>query len=79
MRVVHPGALKHGIRPIDIWHAVRHPMRVFERDDGLRVYLGPGRSGELLEVITSRRKNGIEIAIHAMKMRPKYANLIPRE
>jgi hypothetical protein len=79
MRELHPAALKHGIRTADIKHAVRHALRVLEREEGLRVYLGPAHNGELLEVITSRRPDGFEIAIHAMKMRSKYATLLPRE
>jgi hypothetical protein len=79
MRELHPAALKHGIKAADIKHAVRHALRMLERDEGLRVYLGPARNGELLEVITSRRPDGSEIAIHAMKIRPKYVTLLPRE
>jgi len=79
MREFHPAALKHGIKAADIRHAVMHPLRALEREDGLRLYLGPARDGELLEVITRRRPDGVEIAIHAMRIRPKYANLLPRE
>lgn len=79
MREIHPAALKHGIEAADIKHAVRHALRVIEREEGSRVYVGPARNGELLEVITSRRPDGFEIAIHVMKMRPKYVTLLPRE
>lgn len=79
MRELHPAAFKHGIKAADIKHAVTHAVRVLERDEGLRVYLGPARNGEVLEVITSRRPDGFEIAIHAMKMRLKYVTLLPRE
>jgi hypothetical protein len=79
MRDVHPAALKHGIAAADIRHALRHPMRIFQMKEGKLLYLGAGRNGELLEVITGHRPDQSEIAIHAMKMRPKYANLLPRE
>jgi hypothetical protein len=79
MREFHPAAFKHGIEVADIRHAVTYPMRVLDKDDELRLYLGPARNGELLEVITSRRPDGVEIAVHAMKMRSKYETLLPRE
>jgi uncharacterized DUF497 family protein len=79
MREVHPEALKHGVTAADIKHAMTHPIRVLEEDDRRRVYLGPARNAELLEVITARRADGSEVAIHAMKMRRKYANLLSSE
>lgn len=48
-------------------------------NDGKYLYLGAARNGELLEVITGLRPDQTEVAIHAMKMRSKYANLLPRE
>lgn len=76
MREVHPAALKHGIAAADVRHALKHPVRVLEEDDWRRLYLGPARNAELLEVITARRSDGSEVAIHAMKLRRKYANLL---
>lgn len=72
-------ALKHGVAASDIRHAFRHAMRRLDMVDGKYLYLGAARNGELLEVITGRRPDQTEIAIHAMRMRPKYANLLPRE
>jgi hypothetical protein len=47
-------------------------------DDDLRLYLGPDRSGSLLEVIVLVRGSGrSELAIHAMSMRDKYRRLLP--
>ena len=79
MREIHPAAFKHGLAAADIRHALRNPMRVQEKDDRRRFYLGPARDGEILEVITALRPDQSEIAIHAMKMRAKYATLLPRE
>jgi hypothetical protein len=79
MREVHPAALKHGISVVDIRHALRHPMRRLDLQDGKYLYLGAARNGTLLEVITGRRPDQTEVAIHAMRMRSKYANLLPRE
>jgi len=79
MRRVHRAALKHGVSLPDIEHAMRHPMRVVPREDGARLYLGPARNAELLEVLTVLQPDESELAIHGMKMRPGYANLLPRE
>jgi uncharacterized DUF497 family protein len=79
MRDAHSAALKHGVAAADIKHALRHPLRVQEEDDRRRLYLGPARDGELLEVVTALRSDLSEVAIHAMTMRPRYANLLPRE
>ena len=61
----------------DIEHAVRHPLAIHDQDDDTRLYLGPARSADLLEVATIVRDDGSELAIHAMKMRPKYEQLLP--
>ena len=54
-------------------------MAIEDQDDDARLYLGPARSGELLEVVTIVRDDGSELAIHAMRMRPKYRKLLPGE
>ena len=52
-------------------------MAVDDQDDDTRLYLGPARNGELLEVVTVVRDDGSELAIHAMPMRTKYQRLLP--
>ncbi len=52
-------------------------MAIFDQDDDTRLYLGPSQSADLLEVVTIVRAVGPELAIHAMRMRPKYRRLIP--
>lgn len=79
MRVLHGTAFRHGVSTADVAHVMKHPIRVIVRDDGSLLYLGAGRNAELLEVITVLRSDQTELAIHAMKIRPKYANLLPRE
>lgn len=49
---------------------------IHDQDDDTRLYLGPARSAELLEVATIVRDDGSDLAIHAMKMRPKYEQLL---
>ena len=74
---VHPSARKHGIADEDITHAAANAMTIDQQDDDTRLYLGPARSGDILEVVTIVRADGPELAIHAMRMRPKYQRLLP--
>ena len=74
---VHPSARKHGIADEDIKHAAANAMTIDEQDDDTRLYLGPAHSADLLEVVTIVRVDGPELAIHAMRMRPKYQRLLP--
>ena len=74
---IHPSARKHGIADEDIEHAMRHPLAIDDQDDDTRLYLGPSRSADLLEVVTIVRDDGSELVIHAMRLRPKYRRLLP--
>src|SRR5215216_6144324 len=74
---IHPSARKHGIADEDIEHAMRHALAIDDQADDTRLYLGPSRSADLLEVATIVRDDGSEVVIHAMKMRPKYRRLLP--
>jgi len=47
-----------------------------KEDDGKVLYPGPDKAGNLLEVVTVRRDDATEIAIHAMKMRRMYEPLL---
>ena len=47
-------------------------MAIDYQPEDTRLYLGPSRSADLLEVFTVVRGGNPELAIHAMKMRPKY-------
>lgn len=51
-------------------------MAIEDQED-TRLYLGPARSADLLEVVTAVRPDKSELAIHAMKMRPRYQQLLP--
>jgi hypothetical protein len=74
---IHPAARKHGVADEDIQHAARHAMAIDDHDDDTRLYLGPAHDASLLEVVTIVRADASELAIHAMKMRPKYRRLLP--
>ena len=75
---VSPSASKHGVALDDIEHAARNAAASEDLDDDLRLYLGPARSGALLEVISVvRGDNRPELVIHAMAIRAKYRRLLP--
>jgi hypothetical protein len=76
---IHPSARKHGIADEDIEHAINNAMAIDDQDDDVRLYLGPARNADLLEVGTIIRSDGTELAIHAMGLRPKYQRLLPSE
>lgn len=69
-------ARKHEIAGEDIEHVVNHAMRIGDQEDDLRLYLGPARNADLIEVVVMR-DDRYEVAIHAMKMRPKYRQFLP--
>lgn len=79
MLEIHPSARKHGIADEDMRHAVSHAMSIDDQEDDLRLYLGPARSADLLEVVTVVRAGGVETAIHAMRMRTKYRAFLSKE
>jgi hypothetical protein len=58
---------------------MRHALAIDDQDDDTRLYLGPSRGADLLEVVTIVRDDGSELVIHAMKMRPKYRPLLPHD
>ena len=76
---IHPSARKHGIADEDIEHAIDNAVAIDDQEDDVRLYLGPARNADLLEVGTIIRTDGTELAIHAMRMRPKYRGLLPGE
>jgi hypothetical protein len=73
---IYESARKHGVSDDDILHAIDFALFAAEEDDGKVLYLGPDQSGNLLEVVTVRRDDATEIAIHAMKMRRMYESLL---
>ena len=79
MLEIHPSAREHGIADVDLEHAVTHAMAIDDIDDDTRLYLGPARNAALVEVLTIPTAEGSELAIHAMRMRPKYRHLLPED
>ncbi|MDA8071721.1 MAG: hypothetical protein M0Z82_09005 [Actinomycetota bacterium] len=63
-------ARKHGVRDLDIEHAVRNAIRVLNQGDR-DLYIGADRAGRLLEVVVLD-DDGQSVAIHAMSLRSKF-------
>jgi hypothetical protein len=76
---IHPSARRHGIADEDIEHAIKNAMAIDDQDDDTRLYLGPARNTEPLEIATIVLEDGSELVIHAMKMRQRYQRLLPGE
>jgi len=69
-------AYRHGISGADIEHAIEHALYAAEDGEDKCLYLGPERSGNLLEVVSVIRDDGTELIIHAMRMRRLYEPLL---
>jgi hypothetical protein len=54
-------------------------MSIDDQEDDLRLYLGPARNADLIEVVTVVHSSRLEVAIHAMKMRSKYRRFLSGE
>lgn len=63
---------KHGVARSDIEPAVEHALVAAEDEEGICLYLGPDRAGNVLEVVSVQRDDGSEVVIHAMRMRRMY-------
>jgi hypothetical protein len=72
-------AREHRIADEDIEYGVTHAMAIDDIDDDARLYLGPARNAALLEVVTLPTAEGRELAIHAMRMRPRYRRLLSEQ
>ena len=77
---IHKTALKHGVSTLDIHHATNHAIQTFqyfdEWDRKRILMIGPDRSGNILELIATVRSDQTARIFHAMKLRPKFQNLI---
>ncbi len=62
---------RHGIGHGDASHAFRNAISLWDLDDGVQMYVGPGWSGELLEVGVVRVADTV-VVIHAMHARARF-------
>jgi hypothetical protein len=78
---VHRSARRHGISDTDIITASTLYLVAFPIDDDddppLELRLGFDTAGRLLEVVVLLLDDDRELAIHAMKARPLYFDLLP--
>ena len=78
---IHVSARKHGIADEDISQAAEHALAAYaleQREDEPRrtLVLEPDRAGNLLELVVLELDDGRRLAIHAMRMRPAYRDLL---
>lgn len=77
---IHRSARRHGIDDAVISHALDHALIDLEPDaDPPKVLaIGPDRAGNLLEVIWLELADNVNLAIHAMPLRPTFYDLLPQ-
>ncbi len=77
---VHRSARKHGISDHDIHAAASDYLIAYTINDDQptrELRLGFDSRGRLLEIVVLLLDDGAELAIHAMKARPQYFDLLP--
>lgn len=80
---IHASARRHGIDGTDVEHAVSNAIVIVDLDrdsDPPKVLcIGPDRAGNLLEVIWIELADDRALAVHAMRLRPAFFELLPEE
>ena len=80
---IHRSASKHGASDDDVLHALSHEMVSVDLDPDANppkvLVIGPDSAGNLLEVIVLVLADDRMIAIHAMKLRRHFYQLLPGE
>jgi hypothetical protein len=78
---IHSSARRHGVEDVDLEHAVSNAMVIVDLDvdaDPPKVLcIGPDRAGNLLEIIWIELADERALAIHAMRLRPAFFDLLP--
>lgn len=69
--IIAPSAHKHGLKPEDILHAYRNPIRVWDLGDGFTMMIGPNRAAIIFEV-GSIEGDTVMVIVHAMVAREKF-------
>ena len=81
---IRTSARRHGIADPDIHHAIDNAAAAgfvvtnVDQLVGMR-YIGPDRTGRMLEVITVDDVADGDVALHATKLRRAYERYLPRE
>ena len=74
--VFRASASKHGITHERSRYVVEHcvrPLSPGSGGDDLVLFLGPDSNGVPLEVVAVEQPDDVYVVIHAMRLRPKYA------
>ena len=64
-------ARKHGVSDQDMLHAYSNPVRAYEVDEGLVMFIGPDQSARMLEIGVVDGDLA-PVIVHAMKARAKF-------
>ncbi len=64
-------ARRHGVEDEDILHAYFDPIRLYQLDDDLQMWIGPDRSARMLEIGVVEQELTVTV-VHAMKARQEY-------
>ena len=69
--IIADSARKHGVSDHDILHAYRHPIRVFELDEGFTMVIGANQAAIIFEIGVV---DGVEapVIVHAMRARERF-------
>jgi hypothetical protein len=70
--VISDSARKHAVTDEDMLHALRNPIRVDYLDEGLTMFVGPRRDGNLLLEVGVADGDSGPVIIHADRARAKY-------
>ncbi len=65
-------ARKHGVADEDMRHAIRLYLAAFLEPDSVTMYIGPARTGAILEVGVLDAYSEDPVIIHAMPARAAY-------
>lgn len=80
---IHRSAGKHGVAESDVVYAIEHEIVSVDlephADPPKVLVIGPDPAGNLLEVIVLMLVDDRLIAIHAMKLRSQFYELLPGE
>ncbi|UNX54534.1 hypothetical protein MF406_16860 [Georgenia sp. TF02-10] len=69
--IVAPSARKHGVGDLEILHAYRNPIRVWDLGEGFTMVVGASAPGRILEVGYVEGETAVVI-VHAMLAREKF-------
>lgn len=73
------GAREHGIAEADTRHAVANALRTIARNGSMTLFIGPDRTGRLLEVVVlDDDPNEEPVVVHAMPLRKSFHRFLER-